>query len=200
MPIKVENQYEGKLPKNTVELIEKALDSLPREHTRGIERVRLVEFISEPRLKGQLQMSELPGLYHPRQGAKGPWLEVAVGVLLPGKKPIHKRIIPRLSFKGNIAAVIFSLVGQHYHLTLRHSMKRTQVEPADFSVLVVNNFLAARYERVARKQVPRKNSFLVVARHRITDPMIFAVLKIAKAQAAFGFVPRHIQKKFSVGR
>ena len=130
MPIKVENQYEGKLPKNTVELIEKALDSLPREHTRGIERVRLVEFISEPRLKGQLQMSELPGLYHPRQGAKGPWLEVAVGVLLPGKKPIHKRIIPRLSFKGNIAAVIFSLVGQHYHLTLRHSVKRTQVEPA----------------------------------------------------------------------
>ena len=26
--------------------------------------------------------------------------------------------------------MLFSLVGQHYHLTLRHSMKRTQVEPA----------------------------------------------------------------------
>jgi len=128
--IKIENQYEGKLPKNTIALIEKAFDSLPREHTRGIERIRLVEFISEPRLKGQMQMSELPGLYHPRQGPKGSWLEIAIGVLLPGDKPIHKRVIPRLSFKGNIAAVLFSLVGQHYHLTLRHSVKRSQVEPA----------------------------------------------------------------------
>ena len=128
--MKIENQYEGKLPKSTSELIEKALDTLPREHTRGIERVRLVDFISEPRLKGPVQASALPGLYHPRQGAKGPWLEIAIGVLLPADKPIHKRIIPRLSFKGNIAAIVFSLVGQHYHLTLRHSVKRSQVEPA----------------------------------------------------------------------
>lgn len=130
MAIKIENQYEGKLPKKAVELVEKALETLPREHTRGLERVRLVDFISEPRLKGPIQASELPGLYHPRQGVKGPWIEIAIGVLLPGNKPIHKRIIPRLSFKGNIAAIIFSLVGQHYHLTLRHSVKRTQVEAA----------------------------------------------------------------------
>ncbi len=130
MPIKIENQYEGKLPKNTVQLVEKALDTVPREHTRGLERIRFVSFISEPRLKGPITASELPGLYHPREGNKAPWLEVAIGVLLPGNKPIHKRIIPRLSFKGNIAAVVFSLVGQHYHLTLRHSVKRTQVEPA----------------------------------------------------------------------
>jgi len=130
VPIKIENQYEGKLPKKTAELIEKALDTVPREHTRGLERVRLVNSISEPRLKGPIQASELPGLYHPREGNKGPWLEIAIGVLLPGNKPIHKRIIPRLSFKGNIAAIVFSLVGQHYHLTLRHSVKRTQVEPA----------------------------------------------------------------------
>ncbi len=77
-----------------------------------------------------MQPSDLPGLYHPRQGAKGPWLELAIGVLLPTDKPIHKRIIPRLSFKGNVTAVLFSLVGQHYHLTLRHSVKKTQIEPA----------------------------------------------------------------------
>jgi len=128
--IKVENQFEGKLPRGTINIIERALDGLPREHTRGIERVRLVDAITEPRLKGTLQASELPGLYHPRQGAKGPWLEVAVDVLLPSKKPFHKRIVPRLSFKGNLVAVLFSLVGQHYHLTLRHSVKRSQIEPA----------------------------------------------------------------------
>lgn len=130
MAIKIENQVERKLPDNTLAHIESAFDSLPREHTRGLERIRLVEFISDPRLKGNLQMAELPGLYHPRQGPKGPWMEIAVGVLLPANKPIHKRIVPRLSFKGNLTAILFSLVGQHYHLTLRHSLKKTQLEPA----------------------------------------------------------------------
>jgi hypothetical protein len=128
--IKIENQVERKLPANTIEQIESAFDTLPREHTRGIERIRLVEFISEPRLRGTLQATELPGLYHPKQGPKGSWLEIAVGVLLPANKPIHKRVVPWLSFKGNLAAVVFSLVGQHYHLTLKHSMKKTQLEPA----------------------------------------------------------------------
>src|SRR6185437_12996253 len=130
MAIRIENQYEGTLPKGTLEQIEEAFDSLPREHTRGIERIRLVPFISDPRIRGQVQASELPGLYHPRQGPKGAWLEIAVNVLLPGDKPFHKRIIPRLSFKSNLVALVFSLVGQHYHLTLKHSLKKTQLEPA----------------------------------------------------------------------
>jgi hypothetical protein len=128
--IKIENQVERKLPKESISHIEEAFDSLPREHTRGLERIRLVEFIVEPRLKGMLQATELPGLYHPRQGPKGAWLEIALGVLLPGNKPVHKRIVPRLSFKGNLTATLFSLVGQHYHFTLKHSLKKTQLEPA----------------------------------------------------------------------
>ncbi len=130
MAIKIENQVERKLPKDSLAHIEQAFDSLPREHTRGLERIRLVEFISEPRLRGTFQTTELPGLYHPRQGPKGAWLELALGVLLPANKPIQKRIVPRLSFKGNVTATIFSLVGQHYHLTLKHSLKKTQLEPA----------------------------------------------------------------------
>jgi len=128
--IRIENQYEGSLPKGAQELIEEAFDGLPREHTRGIERIRLVPFISDPRVKGPFQVTELPGLYHPRQGPKGAWLEIAVNVLLQPEKPFHKRIIPRLSFKSNMVALVYSLVGQHYHLTLKHSMKRTQLEPA----------------------------------------------------------------------
>lgn len=130
MAIKIENQCERKLPKDTIKHLEDAFDSLPREHTRGIAQIRLVEFISDPRLRTIAQSSELPGLYHPRQGPKGAWLEVAVGVLLPADKPLHKRIVPRMSFKGNLAAIVFSLVGQHYHMTLRHSLKKTQLEPA----------------------------------------------------------------------
>ena len=130
MAIRIENQYEGALPKGALEQIESAFDSLPREHTRGIERIRLVPFITDPRIKGAFQATELPGLYHPRQGPKGAWLELAINVLLQPDKPFHKRVVPRLSFKSNLVALVFSLVAQHYHITLKHSLKKTQLEPA----------------------------------------------------------------------
>ena len=39
-------------------------------------------------------------------------------------------MVPRLSFKSNLVALVFSLVAQHYHITLKHSLKKTQLEPA----------------------------------------------------------------------
>src|SRR5437588_4549656 len=128
MAIKIENQYEGKLPGKTLANVESALDSVPREHLRGVERLRLVEVITEPRARMAAKGSDLPGLYHPRQGNQGAWFEVAVTPLTQANKPFHKRIIPRLSFKGNLVAVVFSLIGQHYYLTLRHSVKRAAIE------------------------------------------------------------------------
>jgi hypothetical protein len=130
MAVKVENQYQGKLPRNTVANVESALASVPREHLRGVERLRLVEKVTEPRARAAAKGTDLPGLYHPRQGTQGAWFEVAIAPLTSANKPFHKRIIPRLSFKGNLAALIFSLVGQHYYFTLRHSVKRGSVEPA----------------------------------------------------------------------
>jgi hypothetical protein len=130
MAIKIETQTNLPAPKKTQVWIESIINSLPREHLRGVEKIKLVDVITDPRLKAMNQRTDLPGLYHPRQGAQQAWLEIAVGVLLPSKTPIYKRLMPRLSFKGNLAAVIFSLVGQHYHLTLKHSVKKSQVEMA----------------------------------------------------------------------
>src|SRR5260370_15691162 len=130
MAVKIENQYEGKLPRNTLANIESALASVPREYLGGIERVRLVSVITEPREGMAAKGTDLPGLYHPRRGTQGGWFEVAITPLTSANKRCHKQIIPRLSFKGNLAAVVFSLIAQHYHLTLRHSVKRGAVEPA----------------------------------------------------------------------
>ncbi len=130
MAIKIENNSSSALPQKTQFWIEDIIGHLPKEHLRGIEKIRLVDSINDPRLKSLNQRTELPGLYHPRQGAQAAWLEVAVGILLPAHKPFHKRLMPRLSFKGNLAAVLFSLVGQHHHLTLRHSVKKNQLETA----------------------------------------------------------------------
>jgi hypothetical protein len=130
MAIKIEVDTGLKVPGKSKVWIEGLLGCLPREHVRGLDRIRLVDRISNPRLKNLDQKTDLPGLYHPKQGAQAAWLEVAAGVLIPRGKSLTKRILPRLSFRGNLAAIIFSLVGQHYYLTLKHSVKRGQIEPS----------------------------------------------------------------------
>jgi hypothetical protein len=129
MAIKIENTSGLKLPKNTEIKLEKILESVPREHLIGLDRLRIVDRITDARLRLP-NASELPGLYHPRQGTQKAWLEVAAGALLPSQKPFLKRLLPRLSFKANLAAVVFSLIGQHYHLTFKHSLKKGQLEAA----------------------------------------------------------------------
>jgi hypothetical protein len=129
MPIKIENNSSAKLPKNFETHISKIMDAPPREHLRGIDRLRLVDSINDPRIRTPQSM-ELPGLYHPRQGIQPAWLEVSVNALLPQNQPFHKRALSRLSFKNNLAALLFTLIGQHYYLTLRHSVKKGQLEGA----------------------------------------------------------------------
>jgi hypothetical protein len=129
MAIKIENQATGKLPRQTEAWLGQILDSVPREHLRGVERIRLVDSITDTRVRLP-QRTQLPGLYHPRQGTQPAWLEISIDTLLPGQKPFYKRLLPRLSFKNNLAAVVLSLVAQHYHMTLRHSVKKGQLEQA----------------------------------------------------------------------
>jgi hypothetical protein len=130
MALKIENNLEKqKLPRKAEESIAKVLSLVPREHLRGLERLRLVDRITDARLSGA-QTAKLPGLYHPKQGPQGAWIEVAVDALIPSAKPFHKRVLPRLYFKANLAAVILSLIGQHYYLTLRHSVKKERLEPS----------------------------------------------------------------------
>ena len=129
MAIKIENNSQAKLPKGAAQLIEKILTTLPREHLRGVDRVRLVESINDPRLRTR-QNLRLPGLYHPKQGQQSAWFEISTDFLTGAAQPLHQRLVLRLSFKSNLAAIIFSLAGQHYFTTLRHSVKRGQLEPA----------------------------------------------------------------------
>ena len=72
---------------------------------------------------------DLPGLYHPRAGNQGAWLELSMGALLQPTETFAKKWMAKTSFKGNLAGLIFSLVGQHYYLTLKHSVKKQNLEP-----------------------------------------------------------------------
>jgi len=129
--IRVENKATFNLPKDTDANIEKALDFLPTEQIRGLEKVRLVDFINDPRLKNMdvPLKGDLPGLYHPKQGNQAPWLELSMGALLQPTESFAKRFMAKSSFKSNLAGLLFSLVGQHYYLTLRHSVKKQNLEP-----------------------------------------------------------------------
>lgn len=129
--IRVENQASFALPKDGQANIEKILDFLPTEHIRGLEKIRLVDFINDPRLKN-LDVpvkGDLPGLYHPKQGNQNAWLEMSMGALLQPTEGFAKRWMAKTSFKSNLAGLLFSLVGQHYYLTLRHSVKKQGLEP-----------------------------------------------------------------------
>ena len=129
--VKIDNQSSLTLPKGSIELINKVLDYLPTEHVRGLDRIKLVDFINDPRLKNMDTpiKGDLPGLYHPRAGNQAPYIEMAMGALLQPTESFAKKWMAKQSFKGNIAGLIFSLVGQHYYLTLRHSVKRQGLEP-----------------------------------------------------------------------
>lgn len=129
--IRVENASTITLPNGTDEHIGKILNFLPVEHYRGVEKIKLVDFINDPRLKNSDVpiKGDLPGLYHPRAGNMAPWFEIATGALLQPTEGMVKKFMAKTSFKGNLAGLIFSLVGQHYYLTQRHSVKRQSLEP-----------------------------------------------------------------------
>lgn len=118
------------MPKNYEEEIYRALDFLPTEHLRGLEKVKLVDYINTSGIKTEAPLpGDLPGLYHPKVQNKSAYLELSMGALLQPTEGFAKRMMAKQSFKGNIAGLIFSLVGQHYYLTLRHSVKRQSLEP-----------------------------------------------------------------------
>lgn len=129
--LKIENQSTIDMPKGADEHIQKVLDFLPIEHIRGLERVKLVDFIDDPRLKNMdvPMKGDLPGLYHPKAGNQNAWMEIAMGALLQPTEGFAKRWMAKTSFKANLAGLLFSLVGQHHYLTLRHSVKKQNLEP-----------------------------------------------------------------------
>ena len=80
---------------------------MPIEQYRGIEKIKLVDFINDPRLKNMdvPLKGDLPGLYHPRQGNQAPWIEMSMGALLMPTEGFVKKFMAKSSFKGNLAGL-----------------------------------------------------------------------------------------------
>jgi len=129
--IRIENQATFPLPNDTELHIQKVLDFIPIEHLRGLEKVKLVDYINDPRLKNLETplKGDLPGLYHPKVGNQAAWMEMSMGALLQPTESFAKKWMAKQGFKGNLASLIFSLVGQHYFLTYKHSVKKQSLEP-----------------------------------------------------------------------
>lgn len=128
--LKIENQSTIDLPKNTEETINDILDFLPTEHIRGLDKVKIVDFINTSALKNSAPIKgDLPGLYYPKQMNQSAYLEISAGALLQPTEGFAKKMMAKSAFKGNLAGLLFSLVAQHYHLTLRHSVKKQNLEP-----------------------------------------------------------------------
>ncbi len=96
--LKIENQSSIDLPKGTEENIRKIFAHLPSEHQRGLERIRLVDFINNAQLKNSPVpiKGDLPGLYHPKMQNKNAWLEIAIGALLQPTENFGKRWMAKM--------------------------------------------------------------------------------------------------------
>jgi hypothetical protein len=128
MNLKIENQASLKIPGDIEKIVSSIFQVIPREHTRGLQRIVFVDQISmDTRLSTAAGGSNLPGLYHPKQGITQPWIEVAIGTLLPTDS-FFKRLAARLNFKANLAYLLISLQAQHYFFTLAHGIKKNQYE------------------------------------------------------------------------
>jgi hypothetical protein len=152
--LKIDNQSSITLPKNAEAELIKALEIIPQEHVRGVSVLRLVDLITEPRLRAMPQATNLPGLYHPKMGPQQPWMEIAIGVLLPPGEGFLKRLGTKMSFKRNLIALVYSLIGQHYFLTYRQSLKRTQLESS------VRKYTEDNLRRWAEKNQTRRARWL----------------------------------------
>jgi hypothetical protein len=145
MAIKIENKATIKLPKKTEETIQSVFNVVPKEHTRNLNKIVLVDrVILDARIQAP-NVTELPGLYHPKQGNIQPWCEIALGSLLATSEGFFKRLAARLNFKPNLAYLVLSLQAQHYHLTLSHGIKKHQYEGAMRSYI-------ERYHQIWRDQ------------------------------------------------
>jgi len=130
MAIKIENKSTIKLPRKTEETIQSVFDVVPREHTRGLSKVVLVDrVIPDTRIQMPSNISELPGIYHPKMGNAQPFCEIGIATLLAGDG-WFKRLAARLNFRPSLAYLALSLQAQHYHLTLSHGIKKNQYEGA----------------------------------------------------------------------
>lgn len=168
--LKIENQSTLDLPKGAIEQIQTALDFLPIEHQRGLERVKLVDFINDPRLKNMdvPMKGDLPGLYHPRVQNQSAWLEISTGALLQPTEGWAKRWMAKSSFKSNVAGLIFSLIGQHYFFTLKHSVKKQNLEPQ------IRQYAEKNLREWSEKQ--NKNSF----RAKLFKPIRPSIERLAR--------------------
>lgn len=128
--IKIVNESELELPKNTLENIHELLDYLPLEHRRGIETLTLVDFINESGLKeskGDFK-DNLPYMYRPRVQNKSARMEISLMALLKPLGNFTERWMAKSSFKSSLASAIFVMVGQHYYLTMKHSVKKDNLQ------------------------------------------------------------------------
>jgi hypothetical protein len=130
MILKLENKTTVKInPDKLTRHINSVIESVPREHLRGLNKLVLVDYINDSRIDAK-QRSELPGLYHPKMpGSPQAWLEIALCPLKP-EGSLWKRLSSRLALKANVTTALLSLIGQHYYLTLSHGVRKTQYEQA----------------------------------------------------------------------
>ena len=170
MAIKVENYATSKAPANLELLVNQVFESLPREHTYGINRVVIVDAIKDPRLamaatsKGagrvaaskqlnNVDFAAQPILYHPKTPANQAFVELALPFFTAQKENFFKRFAARTNFKANIVGALLACIGQHYYLSFSHGARKSNPTTYEASVraYVEKHFALWREKNAGRR-------------------------------------------------
>lgn len=127
MAIKVEILTNSKAPTDLDKLVNQIFDIVPKEHTRGISKVVVVNEIKDPRLLAVTTQPQ-PILYHPKTPGAQAFVELALDFFLAKGEGMVKRLTARLNFKTQVAGALLAAIGQHYHFTYSHGIKKANYE------------------------------------------------------------------------
>ncbi len=148
MSIKIENLATIKPPTDLPRLINQIFDTVPKEHTRGISKVVIVDEIKDPRLQAFTSQNQ-PVLYHPKMAGTQAFVELGLSFFLP-KESFFKRLAARLNFKSQVVSAILACIGQHYHFSYSHGIKKANYE-APVRAYAEKHFIAWRERNAAKR-------------------------------------------------
>lgn len=144
MPVKIENNSTLKAPVDIEKLINSVFDSVPREHTIGITKVVIVDEITLDRRLQLATKDPQPILYHPKTPLNPAYIEIALARFLLKGEAFHKRLMARLNFRAQVAGALLATIGQHYHISFSHGMKKKRAPEAPVRTYAERNFVLWR--------------------------------------------------------
>jgi hypothetical protein len=140
-------------PFDTVPIVQRMLDSVPRKYLLGLREVVLTNASGLPRKLSRtvtksrhrkVRLGKAAGLYHPAFKGNPAWIEIFVDNILRGWEGGWWLRIPLIR-EGKLADVLFHEIGHHIHFTCRPEYREKEDVADVWLVRLRDNYNRQRF-------------------------------------------------------